>query len=114
MRPDLLDNCEFFQNGDDYQIRQLARGLSKEEIANSFGEEYSELKEGDRKFLLAHFTRGRTAGKSQALEDLFSHMKNQRYGNQVCLQYLTRFADEWPEEGVSAGAGFNFKVLMEK
>ena len=111
---DLIENCEFFQDGDEYEIRSLARGLTKEEVVNCFGAELCDLKDGDKRFLLAHFTRGRAEGKRQALEDLFGHMKNQKYGNQVCLEYLTRFADDWPEEGVSAGAGFNFKVLMEK
>lgn len=111
---DLTENCTFFKKGDEYEIRMLARGLTKEEVVNCFGEELCDLSEGDKKFLLSNYTRGRTEGKRQAVEDFFSHMKNPKFGNQVCLEYLTRFADDWPEEGVSAGSGFNFKVLMEK
>ena len=55
----------------------------------------------------------RLAGRRAAVQALFGQM-TQRNGHQAALSYLTRFADEWPEEGVSAGDGFNFKVIMDK
>ena len=56
---------------------------------------------------------GRASGRRSAVQALFGQM-NQRNGHQSALSYLTRFAEEWPEEGVSAGSQFNFKVLMEE
>lgn len=111
---EFLKDCKIFKEGDDYEIRALSRGLSKEEVANCMGYELEEFTGSDKRYFIAAYTRGRTEGKRQAVEDFFSHMKNPKFGNQVCLEYLTRFADDWPEEGVSAGSGFNFKVLMEK
>ena len=111
---DLLENCKVFQKNDEFEIRTLARGMTREEVATCFGYDFSELEDADRRYLNAHWTRGRKAGIAQAVEDLFVQMKHPKTGADVCLNYLTRFADDWPEEGVSAGAGFNFKVLMEK
>ena len=111
---DLIPDCKVFKKNDEYEIRTLARGMTMQEIANCFGYDYAELNEFDVRYLRAHWTRGRKAGIAQAVEDLFVQMKHPKTGADVCLNYLTRFADDWPEDGVAAGAGFNFKVLMEK
>ena len=110
-----LTKLEVFEQVDEYDIRDLARGLTLEECANYYGfEKLSDLPTYDQQYLRAHHTRGRVGGKRQAVEELFCQMKNPRTGGNLALQYLTRFADDWPTDGVGASAsGFNFKVILD-
>ena len=103
----------FDTNHEGIIVEDLARGMSMNEACEWFGCTFEVLDEEDRKFFLYHYRRGRATGRRSAVQALFGQM-TQRNGHQAALSYLTRFADEWPEEGVSAGDGFNFKVIMDK
>ena len=94
-------------------VEDMARGMSMSEVCEYFGCVPEDLKAEDKKFLKYFYMKGRASGRRSAVQALFGQM-NQRNGSQAALAYLTRFSEEWPEEGVSAGAGFNFKVVMDK
>lgn len=109
---DAKEMIYFDPNHEGAIVEDLARGMSMSEVCEFFGCNIKEIDEEDKKFLHHFYKKGRAVGQRQAVHALFDQMK-QRGGGQVALSYLTRFAEEWPEEGVAANAnGFNFKVIM--
>lgn len=111
----MWENCEVFNpDTDTFEIKRLAKGISLEDTALCFGYEYAELPETDQRFLRATHTKGRLENCVEAAEHLFTQMQNSRNGGSLAIQYLQNYSTDWPKEGLAgAGAGLNFKVLLE-
>jgi hypothetical protein len=94
-------------------VMDLARGMSMNEVCEYFGCDIKDLEGDDKVFLKFWYKKGRAQGRRDAVQALFANM-NGRNGGAVALDYLTRFAEDWPSDGIGAKAnGFNFKVIMD-
>lgn len=76
------------------EIEDFAWGLELEEIYDYFGAK-EDFKDEEIKWMERAFKRGRAIAKKQAVDNLFSSMKD-RNGQNASLPYLRRFADKWP------------------
>ena len=80
-------------------IKEMAKGLSIDDICDFFGCDFSRLDidSEDFKYVKFFFKQGRASGNKAAVAALFKQM-DQRGGGQVALSYLARFADDWTAE----------------
>ena len=88
----------FDDNHEGEMIKDMARGMSMNEVCDFFGAPpATELQGEDLVFLKYWYKMGRQSGNADAVKALFSQMA-QRGGGQVALSYLARFADDWTAE----------------
>lgn len=83
------------------EIEDYAWGLELDEIADYFGG-MDDFTEAEVLWVEKAFRRGRAIAKKQAVDNLFSSMKD-RNGQNASLPYLRRFADKWPADDVKEG-----------
>ena len=100
--PDSWDDAKLkFFNAIDHaeDIQYMAKGLSKSEVLDYYGLTIEDINAlpYDEWFFRINFGKGRTSGKLDAIRGLFDSMK-QKGGNTPSLSYLTRFADNFPDD----------------
>lgn len=106
------EDLHLFEPGDQYSIQQMASGLSEQEVCDYWGYDYSELEDNDKFFFDINFKRGRIEAKNRAVQKLFTAMSD-RNGYNPALEYLTRFADKWPDEKAGGAVNRTFKIMMD-
>jgi len=102
----------FDDNHEGEMIKDMARGLSMNEICEFFGTTMKELEVGseDLKYLKYWYKQGRAVGNREAVQKLFKQM-DQRGGGQVALSYLARFAEDWTKEIEADGEAKGHKTF---
>lgn len=117
--PDKWDEkkLKFFEPAHEFNIKDMAKGLSQGDILNWFGLEEDDLEKlsaYDQQFFNVSFKRGRVEGLKTSVDNLFQQQRD-KGGAPACLAHLTRFADSWPAKDEDEGPGgkvFNFKVNL--
>lgn len=105
-------DVEFFEISDSGIIRELSRGLSEAEVLNYFNVEKDDLGEKDTFFFETEYKRGNLLARRDAVNRLFSSMSD-RNGHVPALEYLTRFAEKWPEQEGVANTSRTFKLQID-
>ena len=91
------------------KIEDFAWGLEMDEIFDYFGAKV-DFEAEEIKWMERAFRRGRAIAKKQAVDNLFSSMKD-RNGQNASLPYLRRFADKWPgDDNVKEGDVLIFRA----
>lgn len=85
------------------QIEDYAWGLELDEIYDAFGDK-EDFTEAEIKWMQKAFRRGRAIAKKQAVDNLFTSMKD-RNGQNASLPYLRRFAEKWPGDDKNVQEG---------
>lgn len=104
------------------EVEEFARGMEIIELSDYFGFEIEEceegfksdyLNEGELKWVIKAFKRGRANAKKAAVDNLFASMKD-RNGQNASLPYLRRFAKEWPgDDDVKEGELLVFRANVK-
>jgi len=91
------------------KIEDFAWGLELDEIFDYFGAK-EDFNEEEIKWMERAFRRGRAIAKKQAVDSLFTLMKD-RNGQNASLPYLRRFAEKWPgDDNVKEGDVLIFRA----
>lgn len=107
------NDVEFFSTSDIMDIRDLSRGLSKDEVLAYYGLQYDDLGRKDQFFFDIEYNRGQVLAKKTAVDRLFTSMTD-RNGHQASLAFLKRFAEKWPDsEEVASEGGKTIKFMLE-
>ncbi len=106
-------DLQFFFEKESDDIERMARGLSAAEILDHWSVLFEDLPAADQAFFLFHSSRGRTMGKTFAIDKLFNQMQTQKSGKDAALAYLLRFSPVWDAELEDKVAGKTYKLIME-
>jgi len=107
----------FDENHEGEIIKDMARGMSMNEVCNFFGCEFDDLKPDseDLEFFQYWYRMGRQAGNRQAVQALFKQME-QRGGGAIAISYLARFSEDWIAEVEADGetkGNKSFRVILD-
>jgi len=109
------EKLECFERSQMTEIRNLAVGLSDEEVCEYYGiEDRSELPEYDELFLKVNMARGRLVAKQNACHNLFKAMEG-KDALPASLAYLTRFGhDAWAQDkGTNAKNPTGIRIILD-
>ena len=94
-------------------VESSAAGLSEEEVFAIIGIIKDDMEEDKLKQVMGALLRGKARANKKAVDLLFQQMGS-KGGEKACIDYLKRFAAEWPVDGeYESGKSQTFKVIMD-
>ena len=93
-------------------LQASSPGLSDAEVYAVLNVDPSTYDDDQQKQMQAALLRGRALAKKSVMDSMFTHMKG-KGGEKLCIDYMRRFADEWPADADYASAeGGSFTVNL--
>lgn len=94
------------------EAESFSPGLSDAEVYAILDINPAELSDAKGKDFERAMIRGRALSKKVTMDHLFNSMKS-KGGEKACVDYLRRFADEWPaDEEYASSTGGTFTVNL--
>lgn len=93
-------------------LQSSSPGLSDEETFALLGLDKEDFDADQLKQMIAAMLRGRALAKKRVMDNMFQHM-SARGGEKLCVDYMRRFAEEWPADAeYSTSEGGSFTVNL--
>lgn len=105
----------FDPNHEGEQIKNMAVGMSQDEVCEFFGVNIQNVDGEDLAFFKYWYRMGRADGNKRAVNALFKQM-DQRGGGQVALSYLIRFGNDWeekPQGDLEQSGKKSFRIVLD-